>query len=129
VIRQHHGEVRAERVERAMREIDEAAQREDERQPERDQQVIRADQEAVDDLLEDLGDDYGERPGPSGLMDRRETASSAGSLDGCQTSEASGAAAARCEPAMRGRPAAVTSRVIVDIRTRRPIDRLASIQR
>jgi len=45
-----------------VREVDEAAQRKDERQAERDQQVIRADQQAVDDLLDDLDEDYGERP-------------------------------------------------------------------
>ena len=41
------------RVEAAMRQIDDAAQREDERQAERDQQVIGADQDAVENLLED----------------------------------------------------------------------------
>ena len=48
------GEVRAEGIERAMRQIDETAEREDQREPERDQQVIRAGQQAVEDLLEDL---------------------------------------------------------------------------
>ena len=62
MIGQLHGQVRAERIERAVREIDEAAQRKDERQAERDQQIIRADQQAVDDLLDDLDEDYGEGP-------------------------------------------------------------------
>ena len=48
------GEIRAQRIERAVGEVDEPAQREDERQPERDQQVVRPDEQAVDDLLEHL---------------------------------------------------------------------------
>ena len=44
-----------------MREVDQAAQRKDEREAERDQQVIRADQQAVQDLLEDLDQDHGAR--------------------------------------------------------------------
>ena len=36
-----------------MREIDDAAKREDQRKAERDQQVIRADQKSVQNLLED----------------------------------------------------------------------------
>ena len=63
--RQHHraaesgalldlvGEVGADRVEGAVREVDHAAQAEDHRQPEREDDVVRADQQAVDDLLED----------------------------------------------------------------------------
>src|SRR5205823_550317 len=54
VIGELDGEIRAQRIERAVREVDEAAQRKDERQSERDQQVIRADEQAVQDLLEDL---------------------------------------------------------------------------
>ncbi len=59
VIGELDGEVGTERVERTVREVDEAAQREDERQPERDQKVIRAGEQAVDDLLEDLDRDHG----------------------------------------------------------------------
>ena len=40
-------EVRTERVERAVREVDQPAEREDQRQAERDQQVIRAGKQAV----------------------------------------------------------------------------------
>jgi hypothetical protein len=65
VIGELDGEVRTERVEGAVREVDQPAQREDQRQAERDQQVIRADQQAVDDLLEDLREDDGECPVPS----------------------------------------------------------------
>src|SRR5262249_31708693 len=50
---QDHGEVGADGIEAAMREIDYAAEREDQRQTERDQQVIRADQKAIQNLLED----------------------------------------------------------------------------
>ena len=53
-----HGQVRAERIERTVREIDEAAERKDQRQAERDQQVVRADQQAVDDLLDDLNENH-----------------------------------------------------------------------
>ena len=62
-------EVRAERVERAVREVDEPAQRKDQREPERDQQVVRADEQAVDDLLEDLDRCHGmpARTGRAGL--------------------------------------------------------------
>src|SRR5262249_52421827 len=52
-VRQDHREISADGVEAAMREIDDAAERKDQRQPERDQQVIGADQDAVEDLLED----------------------------------------------------------------------------
>ena len=49
----HDREVRADGVEPAMREIDDASEREDERETERDQQIIGADEEAVEDLLKD----------------------------------------------------------------------------
>ena len=42
----------AERIERAMREVDDAAEREDQRQAERDQQVIHAVEQAVQHLLQ-----------------------------------------------------------------------------
>src|SRR5262249_56528214 len=51
-VRQHDREIGADGVEAAVREIDDAAQREDQRQAERDQKVISADQEAVENLLE-----------------------------------------------------------------------------
>ena len=44
-----------------MRQVDEPAEREDQREPERDQQVIRADQQTVEDLLEDLHRNHGFR--------------------------------------------------------------------
>ena len=46
-------EIGADGVEPAMREIDDAAEREDQREAERDQQIVGADQEAVENLLED----------------------------------------------------------------------------
>ena len=49
--RQHQREIGADRVERAMREIDDAAEREDQRQAERDQQIVDAVEQAVEDLL------------------------------------------------------------------------------
>ena len=70
VVRQHHGEVRAQRIERAVGEIDEPTQRKDERQAERDQQVIRADQQAIDDLLDDLGEDHRQSEMGSELFSR-----------------------------------------------------------
>src|SRR4029078_6880208 len=53
VICQDHGEVGADGIEAAMRQIDYAAEGEDQRETERDQQVIRADQKAIQNLLED----------------------------------------------------------------------------
>ena len=50
---QHDREVGADGVEGAVRQIDDAAEREDQRQPERDQQVDRAEEQAVDHLLQD----------------------------------------------------------------------------
>ena len=47
------GEIGADGIERAMRQIDDAAEREDQRQAERDQQIVDADEQAVEDLLED----------------------------------------------------------------------------
>ena len=46
-------EVGADRVERAVREVDDAAEREDQRQAERDQQVVDAVEQAVEQLLEE----------------------------------------------------------------------------
>src|SRR5262249_43564280 len=46
-------EIGADRVKAAVREIDDAAEREDQRQAECDQKVISADQEAVENLLDD----------------------------------------------------------------------------
>ncbi len=46
-------QVRADRIEAAVREVDDAAEGEDQRQAERDQQVIGTGEEAVEDLLED----------------------------------------------------------------------------
>jgi len=51
-IRQDDREIGADRVEATVGEIDDAAEREDQRQAERDQKVISADQEAVENLLE-----------------------------------------------------------------------------
>ena len=51
--RQHHGEIGADRVEAAMGQVDDAAEREDQRQAERDQKVIGADQQPVQHLLEE----------------------------------------------------------------------------
>ena len=48
------GEVRAERIERAVRQVDQPAQREDQRQAERDQQVVGTRKQAIENLLEDL---------------------------------------------------------------------------
>src|SRR6266496_1165422 len=64
-------EVRAECVESPVREVDQAAQREDERQTQRNQQVIRTDQQPVEDLLEDLNGDHGK---PARDRDRTRTA-------------------------------------------------------
>jgi hypothetical protein len=50
---QDHGEVGANGIEAAMRQIDYAAERKDQRETERDQKVIRADQKAIQNLLED----------------------------------------------------------------------------
>ena len=55
-IRQDHRQIGADGIEAAMREIDDAAEREDQREAERDEQVIRADQQAVENLLEDEND-------------------------------------------------------------------------
>jgi len=52
VLRDLDRAVGAERVERAVGEVHHPAHAEDERQPERDQQVIPAEDQAVDDLLE-----------------------------------------------------------------------------
>src|SRR5207302_19690 len=49
------GEVRADRIERAVREIHDPAEAEDHRQPERQHDVIRTDEQPVDDLFEDDG--------------------------------------------------------------------------
>ncbi len=46
------GRIGAERIERAMREIDDAADAEDQRQAERDQQIIAAEHEAIDHLFQ-----------------------------------------------------------------------------
>ena len=46
-------EVRADGVERAVGEVDDAAQREDERQPERDQQVVGPREQAVEEVLDE----------------------------------------------------------------------------
>ena len=54
--RQDDREIGADGVEPAMREIDDAAEREDQREAERDQQIVGADQEAVENLLEDEDD-------------------------------------------------------------------------
>src|SRR5262249_7856606 len=51
-VRQDDREIGADRVKATVREIDDAAEREDQRQAERDQKVISADQEAVENLLE-----------------------------------------------------------------------------
>src|SRR5262249_21109947 len=51
-IRQDDREIGADRVKATVREIDDAAEREDQRQAERDQKVISADQEAIENLLE-----------------------------------------------------------------------------
>ncbi len=51
-VRQDDREIGADRVEAAVREIDDAAEREDQRQAECDQKIISADQEAVENLLE-----------------------------------------------------------------------------
>ena len=60
--RQHDREVGADRVERAMREIDDAAEREDQRQAERDQQVIDAVEQAVEHLLDEEHGVHGIEP-------------------------------------------------------------------
>src|SRR5262249_55464238 len=52
-VRQDDREIGADRVEAAVREIDHAAEREDQRQAECDQKVISADQKAVENLLDD----------------------------------------------------------------------------
>ena len=52
-VRQDHREIGADGIETAMREIDDAAEREDQRKAERDEQVIGADQQSVENLLED----------------------------------------------------------------------------
>ena len=52
-VRQDDREIGADGVEAAMREIDDAAEREDQREAERDQQVIGADQQSVENLLEE----------------------------------------------------------------------------
>src|SRR5207253_2159783 len=52
VIRQLDGKISTERIKGAMREIDQAAQRKYEREPERDQQIICAGKQPVQDLLE-----------------------------------------------------------------------------
>src|ERR1041385_7329849 len=44
-------QIGADRVERAMRQIDDAAEREDQRQAKRDQQLVDAEEQAVEDLL------------------------------------------------------------------------------
>src|SRR5262245_46951005 len=51
-IRQDDREVSADRIETAVGEVDDAAEREDQRQAEGDQQVIGADQEPVENLFE-----------------------------------------------------------------------------
>ena len=50
---QHDREIGSDGVERAVRQIDDAAERKDQRQPERDQKVDRAEEQAVDHLLRD----------------------------------------------------------------------------
>src|SRR6476661_6985655 len=49
--RKHKGEIGADRIKRAVGEIDDAAEREDQRQAKRDQQVIDAVKQPVEDLL------------------------------------------------------------------------------
>src|SRR6202022_3443699 len=49
--RQHKREIGADRIERAMREIDDAAEREDQRQAKRDQEIVDAVKQPVEDLL------------------------------------------------------------------------------
>ena len=51
--RQDDREIGADRVEAAVRQIDDAAEREDQREAERDQEIVGADQEAVENLLEE----------------------------------------------------------------------------
>ena len=56
-----------------MGEIDDAAEREDERQAERDQQVVDAVKQAIEDLLQDEGGGHGRGPGGArrGVAERR----------------------------------------------------------
>ena len=46
------GEIGAQRVERAMRQVDDAADAEDQRQPERDQEIIASEHEAIHHLFQ-----------------------------------------------------------------------------
>src|SRR5918994_1375642 len=50
--REQHGKIGADGIEPTMGEVHDAAEREDQRQPERDEEVICADEEAVQHLLE-----------------------------------------------------------------------------
>ena len=52
IIREFDGDIRAESVKRAMRQIHHAADAEDQRQSERDQQVVASEYEAVDHLFQ-----------------------------------------------------------------------------
>src|SRR5215475_2559296 len=56
---EQHGQIGTDGVKPAMGEIDDAAEREDEGQAERDEQVISADQEAVENLLEEENELHG----------------------------------------------------------------------
>ena len=49
--RDHQREIRADGKEGAVREIDDAAEREDQRQPERDEEIINAVEQSIEDLL------------------------------------------------------------------------------
>ena len=52
-VRQDHRQIGADGIETAMREIDDAAEREDQRKAERDEQVISTNQQSIENLLED----------------------------------------------------------------------------
>src|SRR4029077_6834116 len=61
--RQDDRKIGADRVKAAMREVDDAPEREDQRQAKRDQQVICADQEPVENLFEYENELHAATPG------------------------------------------------------------------
>jgi hypothetical protein len=54
--REHDREIGPDRIERAMRQVDDAAQREDQRQAERDQEVVDPVEQSVQYLLDEEGE-------------------------------------------------------------------------
>ena len=62
---EHDRKIGADRVEAAMRQIDDAAERKDQRKAKRNEQVIGSDQEPVENLLNDEDDLHARAPSPA----------------------------------------------------------------